>query len=91
MGEVYRARDGRLHRDVAIKVLTAALGNDPERLARLEQEARALSALNHPNILAIYDIGEQDGSPFLVTELVEGKTLREARSEEHTSELQSQR
>jgi serine/threonine protein kinase len=78
MGEVYRARDGRLHRDVAIKVLTAACGNDPERLARLEQEARALSALNHPNILAIFDIGEHDGSPFLVTELVEGTTLRAA-------------
>jgi eukaryotic-like serine/threonine-protein kinase len=78
MGEVYRAHDSRLGRDVAIKVLPAAFGNDPARLARLEQEARALSALNHPNILAIYDIGEKRGLPFLVTELVEGKTLREA-------------
>jgi serine/threonine protein kinase len=78
MGEVYRAHDSRLRRDVAIKVLPAAFGNDPERLARLEQEARTLSALNHPNILAIYDIGEREGSPFLVTELVEGKTLRQA-------------
>ncbi len=77
MGEVYRARDTRLERDVAIKVLPASFSSDPERLRRFEQEARAVAALNHPNILAIYDIGTHEGSPFLVTELLEGETLRE--------------
>lgn len=77
MGEVYRARDTRLGRDVAIKVLLASFASDPERLRRFEQEARAVAALNHPNILAIHDIGTHDGAPFLVTELLEGETLRE--------------
>jgi Tol biopolymer transport system component len=77
MGEVYRARDPRLGRDVAIKVLPAGLSSDPERLQRFEQEARAAAALNHPNILALYDIGTHDGAPYLVTELLEGATLRE--------------
>jgi hypothetical protein len=77
MGEVYRARDTRLGRDVAIKVLPATLSPDAEHLRRFEQEARAVSALNHPNILAIYDIGTHDGGPFLVMELLEGETLRE--------------
>src|SRR5271167_2272777 len=77
MGEVYRARDTRLGRDVAIKVLPASFSNDPERLRRFEQEARAAGALNHPNVLAIYDIGTHDGPPYLVTELLEGETLRE--------------
>ncbi|MBZ5566164.1 MAG: protein kinase, partial [Acidobacteriia bacterium] len=77
MGEVYRARDARLGREVAIKILPASFSSDPERLRRFEQEARAASALNHPNILAIYDIGSRDGAPFLVTELLEGETLRE--------------
>jgi eukaryotic-like serine/threonine-protein kinase len=77
MGEVYRARDTRLGRDVAVKVLPAPFASDPERLRRFEQEARAASALNHPNILAVYDIGMHDGAPFLVTELLEGETLRE--------------
>src|SRR5580765_8325984 len=77
MGEVYRARDGRLSRDVAIKVLPAGLSSDPERLQRFEQEARAAAALNHPNILALYDIGTHDDAPYLVTELLEGATLRE--------------
>src|SRR6204780_4019820 len=77
MGEVYRARDTRLGRDVAIKVLPASFSADPERLRRFEQEARAAGALNHPNILAIYDIGTDEGAPFLVTELLEGETLRE--------------
>ena len=77
MGEVYRARDTRLGRDVAIKVLPASFSSDPERLHRFAQEARAAGALNHPNILALYDIGTHEGAPFLVTELLEGETLRE--------------
>jgi len=77
MGEVYRARDTRLGREVAVKVLPAAFSADAERLRRFEQEARAVSALNHPNILAVYDIGAHEGAPFLVTELLEGETLRE--------------
>ena len=66
MGEVFRARDARLNRDVAIKVLPAALREDAGRLRRFEQEARATGALNHPNVLAVYDVGEHDGAPFLV-------------------------
>ncbi|MGA9897138.1 MAG: protein kinase, partial [Terriglobales bacterium] len=77
MGEVYRARDARLSRDVAIKVLPAAFSRDPERLRRFEQEARATAALNHPNILAIFDIGTHEGSLYVVTELLEGETLRQ--------------
>jgi serine/threonine protein kinase len=77
MGEVYRARDARLNRDVAIKVLPAAFARDPERLRRFQQEAQAIAALNHPNILAIHDFGEHEGSPYLVTELLEGETLRQ--------------
>ena len=77
MGEVYRARDARLGRDVAIKVLPASLSRDAERLKRFEQEARAASALNHTNILTIFDIGAHEGAPFLVMELLEGGTLRE--------------
>ncbi|MEO8349182.1 MAG: serine/threonine-protein kinase, partial [Acidobacteriota bacterium] len=75
MGEVYRARDTRLHRDVAIKALPASLSNDPERLARFQREARLLAALNHPNVAAIYGLEEADGSPYLVMECVEGETL----------------
>src|SRR6266498_247517 len=77
MGEVYRATDARLGRDVAIKVLPAATAADPDRRQRFEQEARAASALNHPNILTVYDIGEADGTTYIAMELVEGKTLRE--------------
>src|ERR1700722_11725311 len=76
MGEVYRARDSRLNRDVAIKVLPAAFARDPDRLRRFQQEAQAVAALNHPNILAVHDFGEHDGSPYLVTEFLEGETLR---------------
>src|SRR5687768_11777803 len=78
MGEVYRARDARLGRDVAIKVLPAAFSTDPERLARFEQEARAAAALNHPNILAVHDLGQHAGAPFIVTELLDGTSLRDA-------------
>lgn len=77
MGEVYRARDARLGRDVAIKVLPSGVAEDPERLRRFEQEARAAAALNHPNILAVYDIGQHDSAPYIVSELLEGETLRE--------------
>src|ERR1700685_487567 len=77
MGEVYRAKDTRLGRDVAIKVLPEAFARDADRLRRFEQEARAVAALNHPNILAIHDIGEYNGAPFLVSELLEGHSLRE--------------
>jgi len=76
MGEVYRARDARLKREVAVKVLPGIYSEDPERLRRFEQEAQAVSALNHPNILSIYDIGTHDGAPYIVSELLEGDTLR---------------
>jgi Tol biopolymer transport system component len=77
MGEVYRARDTRLGRDVAIKVLPEGWTQDADRLRRFEQEARTIAALNHPNILGIHDIGTHDGAPFLVSEFLEGATLRE--------------
>ncbi len=77
MGEVYRARDARLGRDVAVKVLPKSLAGDADRMRRFEQEARAAGALNHPNILAIYDIGTGNGSPYIVSELLSGGTLRD--------------
>jgi len=77
MGEVYRARDTRLGRDVAIKVLPTEFADDPERLRRFEQEARAVAALSHPNVLAIFDVGTHDAIPYLVTELLEGESLRD--------------
>src|SRR2546423_4079739 len=77
MGEVYRARDTKLGRDVAIKVLPAAFSENSERLRRFEQEAQAAGALNHPNILSIYHIGTHNGAPYIVSELLEGETLRE--------------
>jgi eukaryotic-like serine/threonine-protein kinase len=77
MGEVYRARDSRLGRDVAIKVLPSFLSADSDRLRRFEQEARAAAALNHPNILAVHQMGTYEGAPYLVSELLEGETLRE--------------
>src|SRR5678816_3598059 len=78
MGEVYRARDTRLHREVAIKVLPASFSQDADRLRRFEQEARAASALNHPGILTVHDFGVESGAPYVVTELLEGETLRES-------------
>jgi len=78
MGEVYRARDARLGRDVAIKVLPASFSADADRLRRFEQEARAAGILNHPNITAVLDIGEHEGAPYVVQELLEGETLRQA-------------
>jgi hypothetical protein len=77
MGEVYRARDSRLNRIVAIKVLPTSYSADADRLQRFVQEARAAAALNHPNILSIFDIGEERGAPYIVSELLEGQTLRE--------------
>src|SRR5215472_13438987 len=77
MGEVYRARDLQLGRDVAIKVLPASLSRDPDRLRRFEQEARAAAALNHTNILAVYQMGTYEDAPYLASELLEGSTLRE--------------
>jgi serine/threonine protein kinase/Tol biopolymer transport system component len=76
MGEVYRARDPRLGREVAIKVLPASFSQDADRLRRFEQEARAAGVLNHPNITAVYDIGTHEGAPYVVSELLEGETLR---------------
>jgi Tol biopolymer transport system component len=76
MGEVYRARDPRLGRDVAIKVLPASFSKDLDRLKRFEQEARSAGILNHPNITIVYDIGQHDGAPYVVQELLEGETLR---------------
>ena len=76
MGEVYRARDTRLGREVAVKVLPASFSQEADRLRRFEQEARAASALNHPNIVTLHDVGQHEGAPYVVTELLEGETLR---------------
>src|SRR4029077_13202902 len=75
MGEVYRARDARLDRDVAIKVLPAAFAQDVTRVARFEREAKAIAALSHPNVLAVFDTGVHDGHPYVVTDLLDGETL----------------
>src|SRR5678815_581962 len=95
MGEVYRAHDSRLHRDVAIKVLPPDVAKDPDRLRRFEQEARATAALNHPNILAVHDVGSEQiqatlgvastDVSFIVTELLEGRTLRQVLTDEELS------
>ncbi len=77
MGEVYRARDTRLDRDVALKILPEAFASNPDRRARFEREAKAVAALSHPNILAIFDVGEAGGVVYAATELLEGQTLRE--------------
>src|SRR6516164_2498553 len=74
-GEVYRARDTKLKREVAIKILPDEFSRDPERVARFQREAEVLASLNHPNIAGIYDLAEATGSRFLVLELVEGETL----------------
>ena len=78
MGEVYRARDAKLDREVAVKVLPARLMEDEEALARFEREAKAVAALSHPSILAIHDFGREDGTAYAVMELLDGETLRAA-------------
>src|SRR6266542_3382032 len=85
MGEVWRARDSRLSREVAVKVLPASFSNDPDRLRRFEQEAKAAGLLNHPNITAVYDIGSHEGAPYVVSELLEGETLRAVLADERLS------
>ena len=80
MGEVFRARDERLGRDVALKLIRPASSDNPDHLRRFEQEARAAAALNHPNILAIYDVGFEGTVPYIVSELLEGKTCASASS-----------
>src|SRR4051812_46508596 len=77
MGQVYRARDPRLGRDIAVKVLTAESRDNEEAISRFEREARAVAALSHPNILSIHDFGSDEGTFFVVTELLEGRTLRD--------------
>src|SRR5512140_3807678 len=77
MGEVYRARDTRLHRVVAVKVLPEAFASDPDRLRRFQNESQVLSALNHPGLLSIFDVGSENGLPFLVSEFLDGHTLRD--------------
>src|SRR5688500_11257589 len=77
MGEVYRARDTRLGRDVAVKVIAFDVSSDPGRLRRFEQEARTVASLNHPSILSVYDVGTEAGAPYVVFELLEGESLRE--------------
>src|ERR1700730_7523990 len=81
MGEVYRVRDARLGREVALKVLPEAVSGNPERLRRFEKEARSASALNHPHIVTIHELGEAGGTAFIAMELVEGQTLRELLAE----------
>ena len=83
MGRVYRARDARLGRDVAIKVLPPDLALNPERRVRMEREALAMGMLNHPNIVTVHDIGDYRGSPYIVSELLEGETLRQRVTGEH--------
>ena len=77
MAEVYRARDTRLGRDVALKVVNAALAGNPELVQRFEQEARVAGSLKHPNVVAVYDVGQHEGVPYFVTELLEGESLRQ--------------
>jgi serine/threonine protein kinase len=87
MGEVYRARDLRLGRAVAIKVLPETVAADPERRSRFEAEARAASALNHPGIVTVFDVGAEEGRAYLVTEFIDGETLRQSRPESLRKQL----
>jgi serine/threonine protein kinase len=91
MGQVYRARDERLARDVALKVVHADLAQDIDRLRRFEREARAAGVLNHPNIVAVYDTGLSDGAPYIVSELLQGETLRDGspRARRHSTSRSS--
>jgi WD40 repeat protein len=89
MGEVYRAHDPRLGREVAVKVLPEEVGRDPERLARFEREARAVAALNHPSIVTIHDVGTHEGTLYVVTELLDGETLRELLSRRPPTQRQA--
>ena len=91
MGEVYRARDTRLDRDVAIKVLPAAFAADADRRARFEREAQTVAALSHPNIVGIFDTGVHDGQLFVVMELLEGETLRERLATRRAARAQGDR
>jgi len=77
MGEGYRVHDTRIKRDAALKILPAAVASDPDRIRRFEQEAMAAGMLNHPNVLVVFDVGIHDGMPYIVSELLEGTTLRE--------------
>ena len=77
MGEVYRAKDTRLGREVAIKILSAEFTSNPNRLERFEQEARSASALNNPNIITVHDVGSHNGASYIAMELIDGKSLRE--------------
>src|SRR5450432_4399769 len=79
MGEVYRARDSRLGRDVALKILPAEIGNDASRRQRFELEARAVAALSHPNIVAVHDVGTKNGVFYIISELVDGESVRSAK------------
>ncbi|MFL6276238.1 MAG: protein kinase domain-containing protein [Blastocatellia bacterium] len=89
MGEVYLAQDGRLERKVALKLLPTAFSSDPSRMRRFQQEARAVSALNHPNILTIHDIGEFDGRLFIASEFIDGETLRQGLSRQRMPEKEA--
>src|SRR5262245_28702572 len=89
MGQVYRARDERLGRNVAIKTLSGEAAADPERIRRFEAEARAAGGLDHPNVLVVYDVGRENGVLYIVSELLEGRTLRERLSDGVVSERQA--
>ena len=89
MGEVWEARDPRLGRRVALKVLKSEVASDPDRLARFEREAKAVAALNHPNILTVHDVGVHDGTPYVVTELLKGESLREVLSQRAPTQRQA--
>jgi serine/threonine protein kinase len=83
MAEVYRARDTRLGRDIALKVVNEALAGDAELVRRFEQEARLAGSLNHPNLVAVYDFGIHEGAPYFITELLKGESLRQRLSRGH--------